>query len=263
MSSAPLPDSAAHQPSSSDTRRRSPKRTFAQLAVIAVLSLFVVAIALPQYLGGWPWATPLKLPAASRTALQAIPEQGLSINGWSTDDQSAIELGHDTWSIQQLSPAKETDADSSIFLLLRPQIYGADQPEVEWLDVKGSQRWETDSYQKLRFSVPAQLEGTSAADASAIPVTADMFRAWNQAQTYAVVQWYAWPTGGHPSPNRWFWADQKVQWQHGQRLPWSAISLWVPVPPLSDITSQQALAESVSQEVQRSLMKTVFLSDSS
>ncbi|MFK8182892.1 MAG: cyanoexosortase B system-associated protein [Phormidesmis sp.] len=259
MSSSPLPDSTANQPMSAKTRR-SPQRTFAQLAVIAVLSLFVVTIAVPQYLGGWPWATPLKLPAASRTSLQAIPEQGLPVEGWNTTDQSAIELGNATWSIQQLTPATETDVDASVFLLLRPQVYGADQPEVEWLDVKGSQRWETDSYQKLTFSLPAQSANSALASAQSIRVTADLFRAWNQDQTYAVAQWYAWPTGGHPSPSRWFWADQQAQWQRGQRLPWTAISVWIPVPALSDIEPQQALAESVGASVQRSLMKTVFVS---
>lgn len=271
--SSPLPnntaDNTASNPandvSDSTLRQRSPQRTFAQLAVIAVLSLFVATAAIPQYLGGWAWTEPLKLPDASRNALQAIPEKGLTVTGWRTDDQNAIELGKEAWSIQQLSPEAEESSATPVFLLLRPQIYGADQPEVEWIDIKGSQRWETDSYQKLSFDVPAQSDTPNAKTldlppSKAASITADFFRAWNSEQTYAVLQWYAWPTGGHPSPTHWFWADQKVQWQRGQRLPWAAVSLWIPIEPISDITPHQALAESVGEHVQRSLMQTVFLS---
>lgn len=275
MSSSPLSDSMASnsaQPMIGSVAQRSPQKAFAQFAVIAVLSLFVVVIAVPQYLGGWPWATPLKLPATSRTALQSIPEKGLSISGWNTLDQGAIELGNGTWSVQQLSPASnaqlsdtpvsdtqlKAERSSDLLLLLRPQVYGADQPEVEWLDVKGSQQWGTDTYQKLRFELTAASDDAVSNGNQPISITADWFRAWNQEQTYAIAQWYAWPTGGHPSPGRWFWADQRMQWQRRQRLPWVAVSLWIPVEPLSDISSQQALAISVGEGVQRSLMQTVF-----
>ena len=266
MSSSPLSSSPTEPPANPPNSRvakprAASQKTFAQLAVIVVLSLFVVTIAVPQYLGEWAWVTPLKLPDDARNAMQAIPETGLSISGWDTQDQGAIELGRESWSIQQLSSTEATDAasaDTEIFLLLRAQTYGGDQPEVEWIDVKGLQRWETDSYQTLRFTLPTAGSESSRAS-EPVQVTADFFRAWSQEQTYAVLQWYAWPTGGHPSPTRWFWADQKVQWIHQQRLPWTAVSVWIPIEALGDITPQQPLAESIGQEVQRSLLKTVFL----
>ena len=270
MSSPPIPHNPAHNPADDQAARsekaamdrRSPQKTFTQLAVVAVLSLFVFAIAVPHYLGGWPWATPLKLPDASRNALQAIPEKGLTISGWNTDEQDAIELGKEDWSVQTLSrsPTNDSPEDGSaspVFLLVRPQVYGADQPEVEWIDIKGLQRWEIDSRQQLRFALPAP----SGAEEETVSVTADFFRAWSSDQTYAVLQWYAWPTGGHPSPTRWFWADQKVQWQRNQRLPWAAVSLWIPVGPLGDISPQQALAESLGKDIQRSLMQTIFIDE--
>lgn len=201
--------------------------------------------------------TPLKLPDASRNAMQDLPQQGLIIEGWKTEEQNAIELGKQAWSIQQLVPTNETQTDSSVFLLLRPQIYGGDQPEVEWIDISGLQRWKTDSHQKLQFT-PLTEASESKGHSPEATVTADFFRAWTAEQTYAVMQWYAWPTGGHPSPTRWFWADQKVQWQHRQRLPWTAISLWIPIEPLGSAAEKKDLAQSIGKNVQRSLTETVF-----
>ena len=137
----------------------SSKRNFIQLALVVLLTLFVAVSALPQYFGGWSWDTPLKLPAASRTALQAVPDQGISLAGWVSDEQTQTKIGGDTWSVQKLSVAAAAKGSklAPVFLLLRPQTYGADQPEVEWLDVKGSQRWETDSSRALSFEVPSKV----------------------------------------------------------------------------------------------------------
>lgn len=235
--------------------------------MVALLALFVAVGALPQYFGGWPWATPLKLPAASRTALQAIPDQGLELPGWRNDDQSKIKISGHNWSVQQISSAAATSGSTltPAFLLLRPQTYGPDQPEVEWLDIEGSQRWDTDSHQKLTFSVPAmpsvKNSAQNATETKTVRISGDFFRAWSKEQTYAVLQWYAWPTGGSASPARWFWADQKTQWNSRQRMPWVAISLWLPISPLGDISPHENMALSLGKTIQKSLLESVFVGD--
>lgn len=155
--------------------------------------------------------------------------------------------GGDDWSIQQLVHEQPYAVNpSSIFLLLRPQIWEADQPEVEWVDIKGSQQWKTDSHQKISFTV-AQAH-----------IRPDFFRAWSASQTYAVLQWYAWPSGGSASAAKWFWADQRMQWQQYQRMPWVAVSLWLPIEPLGDIDPYQAIAKTLGEEIHTTLLQTVF-----
>ncbi|NJM98461.1 MAG: cyanoexosortase B system-associated protein [Phormidesmis sp. RL_2_1] len=250
----------------STSPRKLPKKSLTQLIVLSVLVVFVAVSALPNYTSGWPWLSPPKLLAVNRRALQSLPEQGISLPGWVTSEQIKTDIGGDAWSVQQLSTAaeqndregningNETPALSSIFLLLRPQIYEADQPEVEWLDLKGSQGWTTDSYQTLSFDALANNEN----DSQPVRVSGDFFRAWNQAQTYAIFQWYAWPTGGSASVAQWFWADQKIQWRDYQRMPWVAVSLWLPIAPLSDIQPYQTFAQSVGESLQTTLLQTVF-----
>jgi len=247
----------------------SSRKNFIQLALVALLALFVAVSALPQYVGGWSWDTPLKLPADSRNALQALPEQGLSLAGWVSDEQTQTEIGKATWSVQQLSVAAAAKGSqlAPVFLLLRPQTYGADQPEVEWLDIRGSQKWETDSERSLSFEVNSTAPQTvknstvNANKTENIRIRSDFFRAWNQDQTYAVLQWYAWPTGGSPSPAQWFWADQKTQWSRRQRMPWVAVSLWLPIEPLGDISPHKGMAESLGKTIQTALTQSVFVSD--
>lgn len=236
--------------------------------VVAALALFIAVSALPRYFSSWPWATPPQLPHQS--ALQAIRDQGVPLPGWVTDEQVKNKLGGKTWSIQKLLPIA-TDGDSTaapeksdagvtspVFLLLRPQIWEADQPEVEWLDIKGSQHWTTDSHQKLSFGVPTNHSENS----KTVRISGDFFRAWGQGQTYAVLQWYAWPTGGSASPARWFWADQKAQWSRYERMPWVAVSVWLPIAPLSDIAPHQETLESLGKTLQKTLLQSVFTSAS-
>ncbi|MGB3294234.1 MAG: cyanoexosortase B system-associated protein [Phormidesmis sp.] len=229
-----------------------------KLIVIAVLALFVAVSALPQYVSGWPWATPPKLEQSTRSALQDIRDQGIAVPGWATEGHDKTKFGGHTWSIQQLSATAAVDSppgeSTSVFLLLRPQTYEADQPEVEWLDIKGSQNWTTDSHQTVSFELPAD----SSKNTKTVRINSDFFRAWNQGQTYAVVQWYAWPTGGSASVASWFWADQKLQWQQYRRMPWVAVSLWLPIAPLSEISPHQAIAESLGKDIHQTLLETVF-----
>lgn len=238
---------------------KASKQSFVPLLAIALLALFVAVGALPRYIGGWPWANNPTVP--NKSALIAVKEQGLPLPGWQTQEQATTKLGGHPWSIQQLAAEPETkqtmapENPSEIFMLLRPQVWYADQPEVEWVDIQGSQKWKTDSRQKLTFSV--QKDSTS--DSKAIQVSSDFFRAWNPDQTYAVLQWYAWPTGGSASPAKWFWADQKAQWQRNQRMPWIAVSLWLPIEPFSDISTHQAMVESLGETLQKTFLETVFL----
>ncbi len=230
-----------------------------KLIVVAILALFVAVSAIPQYVSSWPWATPPKLTQTTRSALQDIPAQGITLPGWATDGQDKTKFGGHTWSIQQLStPAAvaspPAQSISSVFLLLRPQTYEDDQPEVEWLDIKSSQHWTTDSYRTLSFEVLA--DGSK--DAKTTRINSDFFRAWSQGQTYAVLQWYAWPTGGSPSVASWFWADQKRQWQQYHRMPWVAVSVWLPIAPLSDTAPYEAIAASIGKNIHQTLLETVF-----
>ncbi len=245
--------------SPSSPLEKSSNKLIIKLIVVAVLALFVAVSAIPQYVSGWPWATPPKLEQSTRSALQEIRDQGISVPGWATEGQDKTKFGGHTWSIQQLSATASADGPSAqstsyVFLLLRPQTYEADQPEVEWLDIKGSQHWTTDSAQKVSFEVP--VDGSK--DTKTIRINSDFFRAWNQGQTYAVLQWYAWPTGGSASVASWFWADQKIQWQRYRRMPWVAVSLWLPIAPLSEVSPHQAIAESLGKDIHQALLKTVF-----
>ncbi|MEL6602352.1 MAG: cyanoexosortase B system-associated protein [Cyanobacteria bacterium J06614_10] len=231
------------------------KKATVKLMVIVALALFVAVSALPRYVSSWPWSSPLKV--QNQPALQAIRDQGLTLSGWQVDDQVKTKIGGDTWSIQQLSATDQaitSETASTIFLLLRPQVWEADQPEVEWLDLKGSQQWETDS----RQSLPIEVAINRQENPKTVRINTDFFRAWSKDQTYAILQWYAWPTGGSPSPAGWFWADQRTQWQHRQRMPWVAVSVWLPIEPLGDITPHIAAAKSLGQSVQLALSQTVF-----
>ncbi|MEO0456284.1 MAG: cyanoexosortase B system-associated protein [Cyanobacteria bacterium P01_A01_bin.114] len=225
---------------------QSTQRLFKGL-IVAVLAILVAANALPRYVSGqWPWSPPPSVPQIK--VLRTIRETGLAIPGWQQSFHEAISFGGDKWSVQQLSPP----TGEPMVLLLRPQVQSTDQPEVEWLDLKGAQKWKIDSLRSLAIDIPA----TDDAPAYRLPV--NFLRAWNTQQTYAALQWYAWPQGGHPSPSRWFWGDQKAQLQHHQRLPWVAVSLMVPIPPLGDIEDAQDVIQPLGQQVQNALQATVF-----
>ena len=229
------------------------KKKTVSLIVIAALAVFIAVSALPRYVSEWPWASPLKVP--NQSALQAIRDEGIELDGWQIDEQVRTKIGGDSWSIQQLSPETVKANSTPIFLLLRPQVWEADHPEVEWIDLKGSQRWQTDAHQKLSLEVSTP---GSSQDTKAVQISTEFFRAWSQDQTYAVLQWYAWPTGGSPSPASWFWADQRLQWHQRKRMPWVAVSIWLPIEPLSEVAPHQTMATDLARSVQEKLMQTVF-----
>jgi cyanoexosortase B-associated protein len=128
---------------------------------------------------------------------------------------------------------------------------------VEWSDVSGFQNWETDSDRSVDFTVKNP----------ATKVTAQFFRGLTKRQqgssqetrrqTYAVLQWYAWSTGGHPAPSQWFFADRAAQWQN-RRIPWVAVSILVPIEPLDTIEQHWSEVESLAQTIQSTLMSSVL-----
>ena len=223
--------------SSSDPKSRS----WPKWIVVLVLSAIIAAVAIPQYVSGqWPWLSPPDV-AQIRT-IRSLKETGLALDGWSEDFQQKISIGGDQWSVQQLTHTSGL-APEQMVLFLKPQGQAKDQPEVEWIDLKGSQNWQTSNHRRVRNG----------------PLNVDTFRAWNSSQTFAVAQWYALPQGGHPAPQHWFWREQQYQWSRGERLPWVAVSVLLPMPPLEDVSTFYADLDRLSQLVQVSLKESVFL----
>lgn len=211
---------------------------------MALLALIIAVVAMPQYLSGqWPWQSPPEV--AQMQLVRDLKETGLPIEGWSEDFQQKISIGGSQWSVQQLT---HTDRGSpkQMVLFLKPQGQSKDQPQVEWIDLQGAQKWQTSDHRRLKVGA----------------LSLNTFRAWTSDQTFAVAQWYAIPQGGHPSPHHWFWRDQQYQWNRGERLPWIAVSLLVPMPPLGDVSLFHLDLERLSQLVQTSLKETVFTAKS-
>lgn len=220
-----------------------------EITLKLIVAVFVLAIAavptLPHYLSQtWPWDKLPHLPAIE--FLRAIEHNGLTLPGWSTQSQQAIEVNGKKWSAQTLRATQDKQA----VLLLRPQVWQRDQPQVEWTDINGLQHWTVDSRSRLQF----ETESGS--------IAARFFRGWSEQQTYAVLQWYAWSTGGDPSPARWFWADQQQQWQTRDRMPWIAVCVLIPIPPLSEIEPVKAEAIALGQTIQAAIVQELTAPES-
>lgn len=230
------------------------------LVVIFLLAIAAVSV-IPDYVtGAWAWSTPPEL--VQEGALNQLKREGLPLPGWQAEDQQTIEISGHKWSIQTLLPEPSSTVvsgvnqlDSAVFLWLRPQTWYRDQPQVEWVDVNGTQDWTVDQMRTLHIDVYSQ--GDAKSDRP-LTLRARYFRGWNREQTYAVLQWYAWPTGGSPSANQWFWADQRSQLRDRQRTPWVAVNIFIPINPLGEIESVRTLAESLSQQIQVALVRDVF-----
>ncbi len=218
-----------------------PKPSLTRLLLIFFLMMLIAVAAIPSYLSGdWSWKQPTSV--TNLKPNRQLLKTGLAISNWDTIEQREVRIGSHKWSAQIIEP----ESQKPLFLFLRPQRSDRDKPEVDWLDIKGAGRWNLDSMRQIKFSTEQGQK-----------VTARFFRARNQRQTLAIVQWYATPKGGNPSPAKWFWADQLAQLQ-GKRLPWVAVSLQIPIKPLSRFEDNQDLAVSLAQQVQTSLMSKVF-----
>lgn len=241
------------------------------LVAVGLLAIACAAI-VPNYVtGNWAWSQAALLPQMKN--LRAIQQAGLDLPGWNTLDQHTEKISHKQWSFQALTPMLGADGlapsdiapdqlealqQTPISLILRPQSNADDEPLVEWIDLnsffKHLQNWTVDEQRLAQFSVPTPAGGTSS-------LSARYFRGWQRFQneegyrtyTYAVMQWYAWPTGGSPDIAGWFWADQGRQWRDRQRMPWVAVTVMIPIQPLGDITPVQPMAEAIARTIQSTL----------
>ncbi|MBD2347212.1 cyanoexosortase B system-associated protein [Anabaena subtropica] len=224
------------------------------LTTLVVLLLFLLLLtvgAIPGYLSGrWQWKQPP--PLANLNSLREIRNQGLKLPGWQTTDQAEQTIGQNKWSLQVV---KQEGSKNLAILLLLPQNSSKNQPEVEWTDVSGWGKlrwgkWDIAQSRSAQFTVtqPANSQGNDK-----IQVDATFFRASTNQETFAVLQWYALPNAGYPSPVRWFLADQLAQLQKN-RAPWVAVSILIPIEPLGQVETTWPLAQSIGETVQSTLM---------
>lgn len=247
---------------------------WAKIIVLIFLFLLLMVAAIPGYLTGkWTWADQPQLQTLAQ--LQQIRKQGLDLAGWKTLDQKLMKIRGQEWLIQTV----EQDNQTAILVML-VQKYYKDRPQVEWMDINGFQQWKTDSSRRLRLTVEPSKE-----ESSSVKFTTHFFRSWTQAanpllsllwkdcssdqlcelyqkqrlkQTYAVMQWYAWPNGGSPAASHWFMADRMAQLSQ-QRAAWVAVNVLIPIEPLGKIEKVEDRASSLSQTVQAALMAEAFL----
>ena len=219
--------------------------SIARIALILLLSTLIILGAAPGYLqgGNWSWLDVPKV--ANLRQVKSILSTGLILSNWQIVDKQQLRIGGHNWLAQII---KQEDSQP-VMLLLLPQSYYLDKPEVEWMDINGLERWKTDSYEQINLNIDRGKD--------LFPTTARFFRAWNQKQTFAVVQWYAFPRGGHYAPANWFWRDLLAQLRR-RRVPWVAVCLKIPMEPLGELKDAQPFAQSLAQQVQAHLQKNAF-----
>lgn len=241
-----------------------------QLPKIAVLLLLLSLLgvaAIPSYFSGqWRWANPPKNQAFKQ--LRHLQKTELALPGWTTTQRQVVPIGGHKWLVQEIQSQSLTvpgnlsksEPARAVLLLTGPRGDN-NQPEVEWMDINGFQRWNTDSVRLSKFTVSAEnlaatgtTQEANSPEQLPIQVKARYLRGWTQQQTFAVLQWYAWPAGGSPAPSDWFWADRKAQLQNA-RQPWVAVCLLIPIEPLGEIESVWPVAQSLAQTVQAALIK--------
>ena len=222
-----------------------PRWSIVRIVLILLLSTLVIFGAAPGYLPGknWSWVDVPRV--ANLSQVKQVLSSGLILTDWQTIDRQELKVGGQKWLAQLI-----TQEDSKpVMLLLLPQSYYLDKPEVEWMDINGLERWKSDSYGQLNLTINHNQDS--------FPITARFFRAWTNKQTFAVVQWYAFPGGGHYAPANWFGQDLLAQLR-GNRVPWVAVCLKIPIEPLGELTQAQPLAQSLAKQVQVNLQKSAF-----
>ncbi len=221
----------------------SSKTTVITRAMVVILLLIIIILGvLPGYLqgGNWQWSDLPKIVNVKQ--MQNLRTSGINLDNWQTQQQQKVPIGGNQWSAQII----QQEDSKPIILLLLPQTYYLDKPYVEWVDINGLERWKTDSYEPLK--IPLESGNT---------VKARFFRAWNRRQTFAVVQWYAFPNGGNYSPTMWFLQDQLAQFSD-RRLPWIAVCFRIPIEPLGEKEQALAQVQSLVREIQANLKENVF-----
>ncbi|HZG39562.1 MAG TPA: cyanoexosortase B system-associated protein [Nodosilinea sp.] len=225
-----------------------PQRWVSRLLVVVLAALAGVAI-LPAYLSGqWPWVNTPQV--AQLDQLRALQTEGLALPGWQLATVEPVTINRQTWTVGEYRAASPGAAApvQQFALLLHPQPWHSNQPQLEWIDLAGAQNWRIESRRGLKV----------ASSGSAGPVNARFFRAWGDRQSFAVVQWYALPGGGHPSPGHWFWANQWSQLTQRALTPWVAVCLLLPMEPLGAIANYEPLATALTEIVQQQLTAAVF-----
>jgi cyanoexosortase B-associated protein len=222
-----------------------------QVVVLLLLLLLLGLAAVPGYLTGkWQWKQPP--PINNIQQLIQINQKGLSIPGWQTVEQGQQQVGEQKWSLQVI---KQEDSPTQAILLLFPQKSAKDKPQAEWSQISGWGRlrwgkWDIAQERGAEFTVKPSPELGIKTEAR---VEAMFFRATTQQNTFAVLQWYAFPNGGNPSSLHWFLGDQLLQWRQ-QRIPWVSVSILIPIEPLGKAETVWPLAQSLGQTVQTTLM---------
>ncbi|MGK7941367.1 MAG: cyanoexosortase B system-associated protein [Crocosphaera sp.] len=214
-----------------------------QIIVLGFLGLAIIFVAIPGYFSSqWSWSELPRVPEVNEMKL--VPKTQLNFKGWTTVAQKEMSVNNYPWSFQVIQKSEQ----DPIVIALKAQKYYQDSPEVEWVDLQGLEKWKTDDHQILKF--PSQTNPKNL-------VNGHWFKAWNR-KTYGILQWYAWPGGGHYSPSRWFWADQKAQLNQ-KRVPWVAVSLKIPMSPLGELKDVESIAKDLAIEVQKTLEQDVFV----
>jgi cyanoexosortase B-associated protein len=232
-----------------------PQQQLTHVAVVVLLLLLLVIGGFPGYFQKtWQWKQPPPVPNLS--ALREVRKTGITVPGWETVEQAEQFVSTSRWSLQIL---KQEGTEQQAILLLHPQNGPMDQPEVEWTDINSWgrlrwQQWDKAQYRLAKFTVNQSPKSGGNTETE---VTARFFRISTPQQTFALLQWYATPNGGHPSPWRWFIADQLAQWQK-TRVPWVSVSIMIPMEPLGQVENTWSLAESLGKTVQSTLMTSLF-----
>jgi hypothetical protein len=112
---------------------------------------------------------------------------------------------------------------------------------------ENSKDWKTDSRQKLTVALQSGQK-----------VEAFFLRGRNKQQTFAVLQWYAWESGGNFAAKKWFVTDLWAQ-LHKHRASWIAVSVLIPIKILGNIETVKPLAESIVKEVQTTITKNLLV----
>lgn len=219
-----------------------------KIIVIMVLLLLVGVVAIPGYgTGRWPWTN--QPPVTNLKQLKNLRQNGLTLPGWEVIRvQNNVLIGGHKWLVQEIK-----NPQTMAILLMLPQNGPKDQPQVEWLDIKGFHRWQTDTDRTLPFIVNLN----PVPNANTKTIKARFFRSRTAQHTFAVLQWYAWQNGGSTATSHWFWEDSIARLSN-RRASWVAVCIIVPIQPDSDIKIAEPILKSLGEIVQAKLMAETF-----
>lgn len=240
-----------------------------------LLILILLISGIPGYLSGnWQWKEPPSV--TNLKEVKQIRKTGLNLSGWETVETAERQIGGQKWLWQKI---KQKNSGKTSYLLLLPQNGPRNQPQTEWTQIGSFWRWKVAQFDTPEFTTepivkPSQSEPSQSKPSQSKPsqskpsqienphtrhkIEANFFRAvLKNRQTYAVLQWYATPNGGSPSPFKWFFADQMAQIKK-ERIPWVAVNIMIPIEPLGEVKKNWAIAQSLGEQVQASLVLDSF-----